>query len=33
MFRNRGTMIKVVIWVVVILMVVSLAIAIIPAIG
>lgn len=33
MFRNRGTMIKVFIWVVVFMMVLSLAIAIIPALG
>ena len=31
MFRNRGTMIKVFIWVIVFMMVLSLAIAIIPA--
>jgi hypothetical protein len=31
MFRNRGTMVKVFIWVVVLMMVLSLAIAIIPA--
>jgi hypothetical protein len=33
MFRNRGTMIKVFIWVIVLMMVLSLAIAIIPALG
>lgn len=33
MFRNRGTMVKVFIWVVVLMMVLSLAIAIIPALG
>ncbi len=33
MFRNRGTMVKVFIWLVVLMMVLSLAIAIIPALG
>lgn len=33
MFRNRGTMIKLFIWVIVLMMVLSLAIAIIPALG
>ena len=33
MFRNRGTMIKVFIWVIVLMMVLSLAIAIVPALG
>jgi len=33
MFRNRGTMVKVFIWLIVLMMVLSLAIAIIPAIG
>ncbi len=33
MFRNRGTMVKVFIWVVVLMMVLSLAIAIIPSLG
>ena len=33
MFRNRGTMVKVFIWVIVLTMVLSLAIAIIPALG
>lgn len=31
--RNRGTMVKVFIWVIVLMMVLSLAIAIIPALG
>jgi len=33
MFRNRGTMIKAFIWLIVFMMVLSLAIAIIPALG
>ena len=33
MFRNRGTMVKVFIWLIVLMMVLSLAIAIIPALG
>ncbi len=33
MFRNRGTMIKVFIWLIVLMMVLSLAVAIIPALG
>jgi hypothetical protein len=33
MFRNRGTMVKVFIWLIVLMMVLSLAIAIIPAFG
>ena len=33
MVRNRGTMVKVFIWLVVLMMVLSLAIAIIPALG
>ena len=33
MFRNKGTMVKIFIWVVVLMMVLSLAIAIIPSLG
>ena len=33
MFRNKGTMVKVFIWVIVLTMVLSLAIAIIPSLG
>ena len=33
MFRNRGTMIKGFIWLIVLMMVLSLAVAIIPALG
>ncbi len=33
MFRNRQTMVKVLIWVVVLMMVLSLAVAIVPALG
>jgi preprotein translocase subunit SecG len=33
MFRNKNTMVKVFIWLIVLMMVLSLAIAIIPALG
>ncbi|GMQ84650.1 MAG: hypothetical protein BMS9Abin07_0214 [Acidimicrobiia bacterium] len=33
MFRNRDTMVKVLIWVIVLMMVLSLAVAIVPALG
>jgi len=33
MFRNRQTMVKMLIWVIVLMMVLSLAVAIVPALG
>jgi len=33
MFRNRQTMVKVLIWMIVLMMVLSLAVAIVPALG
>ncbi len=33
MFRNRKTMVKVLIWAIVLMMVLSLAVAIVPALG